>query len=123
MEPSLLANSSGEHIFGSAATAHVNTQAFDLLVQGGKRNQKAFGSFGLVPTRTLQHVDNDAPLDFIDDLEKRRIGIIGSGARSRFARKRRQEFRQLETNAAHDFRRRELAKPSSENTVRDPTCG
>src|SRR5260370_18550127 len=103
MEPRLLANSSGEHIFGSASTAHVDTQSFDFLVQGRKRNQEAFGSFGLVPTGALQHVDNDATLDFIDDLEERRIGIVSGGARSRLARKRRQEFRQLETNAADDF--------------------
>jgi hypothetical protein len=82
---SLLANSSGEHIFGSAPAAHVDTQAFDFLIQGGERNQEAFGSLGLVPTRTLQHVDNDAAFDFIDDLEERRIGIVSGGARTRLA--------------------------------------
>jgi hypothetical protein len=102
-ETELLANSSGEHNFGSAPTAHVDTQASDLLVQGGKRNQEAFGSFGLVPTGALQHVDNDAAFDFIDDLKKKRIGIIGGSARPGLARKRRQEIRQLKTDAVHDF--------------------
>jgi hypothetical protein len=66
----LFADRGGEGFVGTAATADVNAQAFDFLIEGGKRNHEAFGGFRLVPGRALKHVDDNPTLDFINYLEK-----------------------------------------------------
>ena len=90
-------------LFAAATPAHVNSQALDFLVQRGKRNQKSLCRLGLIPAAALQHVNNDATLDFVHDLEQRRIGIVGSGARAGFTRKRWQKFGKLQAHTAHKF--------------------
>ena len=44
-------------------------EAFDLLVQGGERYAEAVGGFGLVPVKFLQHLSDDPPLAFFDDVK------------------------------------------------------
>ena len=56
-------------LFTAAAPAHVDAQALDLLIQRGEWNEKAFRGFRLVPAGALEHVHNDAPLNFVHDLK------------------------------------------------------
>src|SRR5258708_19983091 len=89
--------------FYSAATAHINTKAFDFLVQCGKRNHKTFRGFRLIPTGALQHIHNDSTLDFVNDLEERRVRTVGGGSRTGFARQRRQKLPNLQTDPPTHF--------------------
>ena len=63
----------------AASAANVDSQPLDLLVQGGKWNQESLRRLGLVPSGTFEHVRNDAPLDFVNNLEKRRMRSIRAG--------------------------------------------
>ena len=63
-------------VFGEAratgresAAAGLDAEALDFLVQGGERDLKALGRFGLVPVGALEHVDYYAALYFFQDLE------------------------------------------------------
>ena len=69
----LLADSGGEGFIGSATAANVDAQALDFLIERGERDHEALGGFGLVPSGALKHVDDDAALDFVHDLEERRV--------------------------------------------------
>src|SRR5208282_3518622 len=75
------------------AAASLDAEALDLLVERRKRNLKALGGFGLVPVGALEHVDDDAPLDFLEYLEQRRRR--SRAARADFSRQRRKEFGEL----------------------------
>src|SRR5713226_1987837 len=99
----LLAAGGDEGFVATAAAADINAEALDFLVEGGERDHEALRGFGLVPVGALEHVDDDAALDFVHDLEERRLAAIGGGARARLARQRRQEFRKLQAHAADDF--------------------
>jgi hypothetical protein len=57
-------------IVAAAAPAYVDAQALDFLIERGERDHEAFGGFGLVPPGAFQHVDDDAALDLIHDLEQ-----------------------------------------------------
>ena len=52
-----------------AASARVDPQALDLLIERGERDLKLFGGLGLIPSRAFEHVADDAALDFIHDLK------------------------------------------------------
>src|SRR5215472_9303277 len=60
----------------AAAAADFDVEPLDFLVQGGKRNKKAFRGFGLVPVGALEHIHDDAALDLIHDLKQRRVGVV-----------------------------------------------
>ncbi len=90
-------------LFSPISPAYVDSQALDFLIQGGERNQESFRGFGLVPSAAFQHVDDDAAFDLVHDLEQARFRVIRGGARSGLTRKRGQEFRHLQTDAADDF--------------------
>src|SRR5208282_4658019 len=85
------------------AAAGLDAEALDFLVEGRKRNLKTLGSFRLVPIRALEHVDDDAAFDFFQNFEERGRG--SGRARTNFARKRRQEFGELQTDTLDDFAR------------------
>src|SRR5712692_5225587 len=93
----------GDEGFVATAAADVDAEALDFLVERGERDHEALGGFGLVPIGALEHIDNDAALDFVHDLEERRLAAVGSGARAGLAGQGRQEFRKLQAYAADDF--------------------
>src|SRR6266851_927793 len=99
----LFSQRSGETLVTAAATANVNAQSLDFLVQRGKRDQKTLCGFGLVPGGAFQHVNDDAALDFVHDLEQRGLRMVCSNSRARLTGKQRQEFRELQPDAANDF--------------------
>src|SRR3979411_1105150 len=99
----LFTDGSGEAFVSAAAAAHVDAQALDFLIERGQRNHEALGGFGLIPTRALEHVDDDAALDFIHDREKRGLRMIGGGTRTGIAGHGRKKLGELETHAADDF--------------------
>ena len=76
----------------NSPAAHINSEPFDFLIQGGKRNLKIFRRFGLIPFRAFEHVADHAPLNFIHDLKQGSFRAVGAGARTVFARQRRHEF-------------------------------
>src|SRR5713101_6884303 len=98
----LLAAGGDEGFVATAAAADIDAEALDFLVERGERDHEALGGFGLVPVGALEHVDDDAALDFVHDLEERRLTAVGGGARAGFGRQR-QEFRKLQAHAADDF--------------------
>jgi len=81
----------------------LDTQALDFLVQRGKRDEKTLCGFGLVPVGTLEHVNDDAALDFVHDLKQRRLWTIRRGAGPGLSWKRWEKLRELQAHAAHDF--------------------
>src|SRR5208282_5871092 len=95
-------NGSAANRAGCAA-AGFDAEALDFLVEGRKRNLKTLGGFRLIPIRALEHVDDDAAFDFLENLEERGGG--SGRTRTDFARKRRQEFRELQTDTLDDFAR------------------
>src|ERR1700676_68141 len=99
----LIAAGGGKGVIATAAATDVDAQALDFLVESGERDHEALGGLGLVPRGALQHVDDDATLDFVHDLEQRRLSTVGRGARAGFTWQRRQELRKLQTHAANDF--------------------
>src|SRR6266404_4067267 len=99
----LFADGSGKCFIGATTAANVNAKTLNLLIERRERNHETLGSFRLVPSSTFEHVDNDAALDLVHDLEERRIWMIGSGARTRLAGQRRKEFGELQADAADDF--------------------
>jgi len=48
----------------------IDVQAFDFLIQGGKRDVETLRRVGLIPVALLQHLDNDLPLAIFDDVEQ-----------------------------------------------------
>src|SRR5258706_3547372 len=99
----LFADGGGESLVGAAATAHVDAETLDFLIERGERDHEALGGFGLVPTGALEHVDDDAALDLVHDLKKGRLRMVGTGARPWLAGQRRKKFRKLQTHSADDF--------------------
>src|SRR5258706_13124879 len=99
----LFADGGGESLVGAAATAHVDAETLDFLIERGERDHEALGGFGLVPSSALEHVDDDAALDLVHDLEKGRLRMVGTGARPRLTGQRRKKFRKLQTPTAEDF--------------------
>ena len=99
----LFADRGRQHLITAAAAADINSEPLDFLVERGKGNKKTLGGFGLVPAGALQHINDDAALDFVHDLEQRWLRIIRGSPRTRFAGKRRQKFRELQPHAANDF--------------------
>ena len=51
------------------APAGLDAEPLDLLIERRKRNLKALGRFRLVPVRAFEHVHNDSPFDFFENLE------------------------------------------------------
>jgi hypothetical protein len=76
----LFADGGGKSFVGATAAADVNTKALDFLIQRRERDHEAFGSFGLIPCGAFEHINNDATLDLVHDLEERWIWMIGAGA-------------------------------------------
>src|SRR5215471_11713940 len=90
-------------VFAPAAAPDINPQALDLLIQRGKRDQETLRGFRLIPAAALEHVHDDAPFDFVDDLEERRARMIRRGAGTWLARQWRQKLRELKADTAHDL--------------------
>src|SRR5215469_1066775 len=90
-------------VFAPAAAPHVNPQALDLLIQRGKRDQETLRGFRLIPAAPLEHIHDDAPFDFVDDLEQRRVRMIRRGAGTWLARQWRQKLGELKTDTADDL--------------------
>ena len=80
----------GQHLITAASAAHIDSEPLDFLVERGKRNEKTLGSFGLVPAGALQHINDDAALYLVHDLEQGWLCIVRGGPRTGFAWKRRQ---------------------------------
>src|ERR1700720_4392528 len=99
----LFADGGSVALVGTATAADVNTEALDFLVECGERNHEALSGFCLVPSGALEHVDNDAAFDFVHDLEKRRVWMVGTGARARLAGQRREKFGKLQADTADNF--------------------
>src|SRR6267154_1945427 len=99
----LLADSGSEGFIGTAAAADVDAQALDFLIERGERDHKTLGGLGLVPSGALKHIDDDAALDFVHDLEERRVGVVRAGAGARLPGQRRKKFGKLQPDAAHNF--------------------
>src|SRR5260221_7232039 len=99
----LFADGGGESLVGAAATAHVDAETLDFLIERGERDHEALGGFGLVPSSALEHVDDDAALDLVHDLEKGRLRMVGTGAGPRLTGQRWKKFRKLQTHTAADF--------------------
>src|SRR5258708_6515114 len=93
----------GQRFIASATAADINSEPLDFLVEGRKRNEKTLGGFGLIPAGALQHIHDDAALDFVHDLEQGRLRMVRGGTRTGFAGKRRQKFRELQAHAANNF--------------------
>src|SRR6267154_1118772 len=91
----LFSHRGGQHLITAAAAADVNAEPFDFLIERGKGNQKTLGGLSLVPVGALQHVNDDAALDLVHDLEESWLRIVRRGPRTGFARERRQKFRKL----------------------------
>src|ERR1700720_656890 len=96
----LFTDGGGEAFVGAAAAAHVDTEALDFLIERGQRDHEAFCGFGLIPAGALEHVDDDAALDFVHDLEERGLRMIGGGTRTGLSGHRRKKFGELETRSA-----------------------
>src|SRR6266481_3267991 len=99
----LLTDSGGEGFIGTATAADVDAQALDFLIQRGEWDHEALGGFGLVPRGALEHIDDDAALDFVHDLEERRVGMVRTGAGPRLAGQRRKKFGKLQADAPDNF--------------------
>ena len=65
----LFAHGGGKGFVGATAAADINAKALDFLIERGERDHETLGSFGLVPSGTLKHIDDDAALNLIHDLE------------------------------------------------------
>ena len=61
------------------AALDVDLEAFDLLIEGGKRDLEAFGGISLAPVGTSQHIENDLTLLSFHDFEKRLPGEFLGG--------------------------------------------
>src|SRR5258708_39382779 len=68
----LFADGGGKSFGCAAATAHVDTETLDFLIERGERDHEAPGGFGLAPSSALGHGDGDAALDLVHELAKRR---------------------------------------------------
>src|SRR5271169_4284528 len=79
------------------AAAGFDSEAFNFLVECGKRDLEAFGGFCLIPIGALEHVDDDSALHFLEDFEER--GSRSGATRADFARQRRQKLGKLQANA------------------------
>src|SRR5258708_2182510 len=99
----LLSRRCGQYFIAAATAADVDSEALDLLVEGGERDEKTLGGFGLVPAGAFQHINNDATLDLVHDLKQGRLRIVGRSARTWLTRKRRQKFRKLQAHTANNF--------------------
>src|SRR5712664_556683 len=99
----LLANGGGEGLVSATTAAHIDAETLDFLIERGERDHEALGGFSLVPSSALEHVDDDAALDLVHDLEKRGTRVVGAGARTGLAGQRRKKFRKLQTDATDDF--------------------
>src|SRR5215472_18023556 len=67
----------------------LNVQAADFLIQRGKRHVEALSSLGLIPVAALEHVDDYAPFNVPDNLEKRSVrGWVMQGQRRTASHKR-----------------------------------
>ncbi len=99
----LFANRRNRALVRATAPPHINAKPLDLLIERGKGDQEALRGLRLIPPGTLQHVHNDAALHFINDLKERGIGTVRRASRARFARQRREKFRELQANTADDL--------------------
>ena len=70
VEPRLLSPGAARAVVTAAAAPYIDSQALDLLIQRGKRDEKALRGFRLIPAGALEHIHDDAPFDFVDDLEE-----------------------------------------------------
>src|SRR2546430_945489 len=86
-----------------SAAADINSETLDFLIEGGKRNHKSLGGFGLVPAGALQHINNNPALDLVHDLEQGRLRMVRRRTRTGLAGKRRQKFRELQAHTANDL--------------------
>ncbi len=67
----------GNHLGGFASRLvflDVYGEAFDLLIESGEGHAKALGGVGLVPGAFFQHVEDDAALALLHDLEEGSVG-------------------------------------------------
>ena len=55
---------------GGVAAAGFDAEALDFLIERGERDLEALGGFGLVPVGALEHVYDDAALDFFENREE-----------------------------------------------------
>src|ERR1700752_4315366 len=99
----LLARRTTRALFVAAAAPDINPQALDLLIQGGKRDQKALRGFGLVPAAPFEHVHDDASLDFVNDLEEGGARMIRGRSRTRLPGERRQKIGNLNRHTPTDL--------------------
>jgi hypothetical protein len=80
-----------------------DSQALDLLIERGKRDLETLRGFGLIPVGPLEHVHDDAALDFLEDLEQRMEASAWRCARRLLLGIGREKFGQLQAHAANDF--------------------
>src|SRR5215831_4814239 len=90
-------------VFAPAAAPYINPQPLDLLIQRGKWDQETLRGLRLIPAAPLEHIHDDAPFDFVDDLEERRVRMIRRGAGTGLPRQWRQKLGELKTDTADDL--------------------